>query len=264
MANGRAEAVRWLRRGLALRGAAERAGLVALDAMFPPQCPITGRPVDQAGAIAPEAWREVRFLEPPWCETCGAPFLKTPAAGIVCGACAAGDFRFDVARAAFAYDPASARLVTALKHGDRTELAAPLARFVARAGRDLWADVDLVAPAPLHPVRQWRRKFNQAHEIGRRVAEIIEKPYEPTLLKRVKATPPQQSLSRAQRLRNVTGAFRVASPLMVKGARVAVIDDVLTTGATANAMAKALKRAGARSVAIVTAARVVKGGDAAI
>lgn len=246
------------------REEAERAGRRALDALFPPQCPITGEAVDRAGLIAPAAWNAITFFEPPWCATCGAPFREIPAAHIVCGACAAGEFSFDFARSAFAYDPASARLVTAFKHGDRGELAAPLARFVARAGLELWPEIDLLAPIPLHPIRQWRRRFNQAHEIGVRAAKIVDRAYDPLLISRTKATPPQQTLTRDQRKRNVSGAFAVKDPARVRGRRIALIDDVFTTGSTASAAARTLKRAGAASVVLVTAARVVRGGDAAL
>jgi len=243
---------------------ARRAAAAACDFVYPRRCALTDAPLGSDGPLCAEAWREITFFSPPWCADCGAPFPATAPDGVACGACLAGEFAFDRGRSAFAYDSASARMVTAFKHGGRTDLAVSLARWCAAAGAEILANADIVVPVPLHPIRQLRRGFNQSAEIARPLARIAGLEYAPTALGRRRSTPPQQRLTREQRKRNVQGAFVVREAERLRGARVVLIDDVLTTGATANAAARALRKAGATSVGLVTAARVVRGGDAAI
>ena len=128
---------------------------------------------------------------------------------------------------------------------------------MARAGADILADADVVTPVPLHVRRLWRRRFNQAALLGREVARQSGKPFEPDLLLRVKASTSQVGLTREQRAQNVQGAFRARADAAVRGRRIVLVDDVLTSGATANAAARALLRAGAAEVDMLVFARVV-------
>ena len=146
-----------------------------------------------------------------------------------------------------------------LKYSDRVELARPMARWMARAGADLLADADLLAPVPLHPLRLWRRRFNQAAALAREISRQTGTPCDLAALLRVKATQSQVGLSRAQRAENVQGAFRVADGAPVRGQNIVLVDDVLTSGATANAASRALLRAGAARVDVLVFARVVTG-----
>jgi ComF family protein len=144
-----------------------------------------------------------------------------------------------------------------LKYSDRGELAAPMGAWMARAGADVLAEADAITPVPLHARRLWTRRFNQAAALGREIARRAGKPFEPALLQRVKATRSQVGLSREQRVQNMQGAFRAAPGASVQGRRIALVDDVLTSGATANAAARALLRAGAAQVDLIVFARVV-------
>ncbi len=157
-------------------------------------------------------------------------------------------------------DGPARKLIHRLKYSDRAELARPIGRWMARAGADILADADLLAPVPLHPLRLWRRRFNQAAMLARQVARTTGKPCDVNALVRVKATLSQVGLSRAQRAENVQGAFRVADGAAVKGRSIVLVDDVLTSGATANAASRALLRAGAKRVDVLVFARVVTGG----
>jgi ComF family protein len=130
---------------------------------------------------------------------------------------------------------------------------------MVRAGADILPDADLLAPVPLHPLRLWRRRFNQAAMLAREVARAIDKPCDLSALVRVKATRSQVGLTRVQRAENVQGAFRVAEGAAVRGRNVVLVDDVLTSGATANAASRALIRAGASRVDVLVFARVVAG-----
>ena len=131
--------------------------------------------------------------------------------------------------------------------------------WMARAGADLLADADLIVPVPLHRARLWRRRFNQAAALGGAIARQAARPLDTGALQRVRPTRPQVGLTRAERARNLQGAFRVAPEARPRlaGRRLLLVDDVLTTGATANAAARALIRAGAREVDVLTFARVV-------
>jgi ComF family protein len=167
-------------------------------------------------------------------------------------------FRRARAVARFEDGPAR-RLVHRLKYSDRGELARPLGAWMARAGADVLADADAIVPVPLHPLRLWTRRFNQAAALARAIALKADKPFEPQWLQRVKATRSQVGLSREQRAENVQGAFRASPGAPIKGRRIVLVDDVLTSGATANAAARALLRAGANDVDLLVFARVVTG-----
>ena len=168
---------------------------------------------------------------------------------------------FARARAVARFEDGPARkLVHRLKYSDRAEIARPVARWMARAGADILADAELLAPVPLHPLRLWRRRFNQAAMLAREVARATGVPCDLGALLRVKATASQVGLTRTQRAENVQGAFRVADGATVRGRNVVLVDDVLTSGATANAASRALLRAGAKRVDVLVFARVVTGG----
>jgi ComF family protein len=128
---------------------------------------------------------------------------------------------------------------------------------MARAGADILADADLLTPVPLHALRLWRRQFNQAAALATEISRQTGKPCDLTALRRVKATSSQVGLSRTQRAENVQGAFRIAEGAALRGLNVVLIDDVLTSGATANASSRALLRAGAKRVDVLVFARVV-------
>jgi ComF family protein len=149
----------------------------------------------------------------------------------------------------------------AFKHGDRLDLVPGFARWLDRAGGALLDDTDVIVPVPLHAGRLWNRRYNQAAELARSVAKLAIKPVAPMALRRVRATPSQGAMPSAKaRRRNMRGAFQVAPSQMGAFAerKVLLVDDVMTTGATADACARVLKRAGAAKVYVLALARVVK------
>jgi ComF family protein len=163
------------------------------------------------------------------------------------------------ARAAVRYDDVARTLVHALKYGDRLDLAPTMGRWMARAGGELLAEADALIPVPLHWRRLWARRFNQSALLAKTIAEESGVAVADGVLKRVKATAQQVGLSQVERAENVQGAFRVAPDRRaeIAGRRVVLLDDVLTSGATSDACARALLRAGARNVDVLVFARVV-------
>jgi ComF family protein len=241
-----------------------RAGRVALDAVLPPLCLLCGAQVAEPASLCAPCWAKLRWLGDPLCDQCGAPFEFDPTGGrtetaLRCAACTAAAPRFDRARAVVAYDDVSKRLMLGYKHADRLHATPAFANWLQRAGQELIEGCDAIAPVPLHWVRLAWRRYNQAAELGRRIASQAGKPFIPDLLRRRRRTPSQGTLSRSARFRNVQGAFTV-NPRRVgaaSGARILLVDDVLTTGATVEECARVLKRSGAAAVDVLTLARVI-------
>ena len=163
------------------------------------------------------------------------------------------------ARAAVRYDEIARKLVHSLKYGDRLDLAPTAGQWMARAGRELLDGADALVPVPLHWRRLWTRRFNQSTLLAKAISQAAGIPVSENALRRIKATPQQVGLSQKERASNVQGAFRVPAEgkAEVKGRRLVLIDDVLTSGATADACARVLLRAGAANVDVIVFARVV-------
>jgi len=235
-----------------------RAGRAALDALYPPICLACPAATSEAGALCAACWRAMRFIERPFCDRLGTPFEHELGEGRLSSKAVTDPPVFQRARAVARFEDGPARrLVHRLKYSDRGELARPMGAWMARAGADVLAEADAIVPVPLHSRRLWMRRFNQAAALAREIARLTAKPFEPALLRRVKATRSQVGLSREMRMQNMQGAFRAANDARARGRRLVLVDDVLTSGATANAAARALLRAGAEQVDLIVFARVV-------
>jgi ComF family protein len=229
------------------------------DLILPPVAH-DSREATAAAGLTADAWSRVVFLEDPVCDGCGAQFEYDGGdfASDRCAACLASPYAFARARAACVYDTASRGLILEYKHGDQQQLAGLFARWLSRAAAPLIAGADAVVPVPLHPARLLARRFNQAAEIARPLARSSAREYLPDALIRTRATETQGGRSARGRRLNVKSAFAVtgAGARQVRGRRILLIDDVLTTGATGEACARALLDAGARAVDLAVIARV--------
>ncbi len=234
---------------------------VVVDAVIPPRCLGCGAVVEAAGVLCAGCWSRVTFIAPPLCAACGLPFPFDPGAGFLCADCVRQRPPFARARAALVYDDGSRDMILAFKHADRTDAAPAFAAWMRRAGADLVADAEVVVPVPLHWTRLFRRRYNQAALLAHAIGRSSGIPVAPDALVRRRRTPSQGTQSREGRFRNVAGAFTVPERrrIQVEGRRVLLIDDVLTVGATAVACTRALTRAGAGAVDVLTLARVVRG-----
>lgn len=212
------------------------------------------------GSLSASAWEKIRFIDDPVCARCGAPFAVDFGTGAECAACAAAPPAFESARAGVIYDEASHALIVGYKHADRTDLGPLLAGWLARAGAGMVTATSILAPAPLHRRRLFARRFNQSADLAQRLARMTGARFAPLLFERLRATPSQKGLTADQRRRNLAGAIgvRPAAAAAAAGAHVIIIDDVMTTGATLNACARAAKKAGAAKVEALVLARAMK------
>ncbi|APR54161.1 ComF family protein [Sphingomonas koreensis] len=228
--------------------------LVALA--LPPRCPGCGEVVDADHRFCAACWSGLTLIAPPWCATCNLPFDYDRGPDAQCGRCLAAPPRHDGVRAAVAYGPTARTLALRLKYGGRTAYAATAARLMARLMPE---GAELLVPVPLHRGRIWRRGFNQAALIARELSRRSDVPVELDLLRRVKATPVLRGLGARGRNKAVAGAFAAGAGARetLKGKAVVLVDDVHTSGATADACVRVLKRAGAAKVTILCWARVL-------
>jgi ComF family protein len=235
-----------------------RAALGAgLDLILPPET-LDGGLAPMSSGLSTDGWTRIEFLDDPVCDGCGVPFPYDLGQRARCAVCMARPRAFERARAACLYDEHSRDLILKLKHADRPELGKLFARWLSRAAAPLLAEADALVPVPLHRARLFSRRYNQAAEIARPLARISGLDYLPDVLVRGRATASQGGKSGRGRRLNVKGAFTVPQRrrARIAGKRLVLVDDVLTTGATAEACAKALLEAGAACVALAVVARV--------
>lgn len=231
---------------------------LALDIALPTLCVSCREPVDGEGVCA-ACWSKLSFIAQPFCPRLGIPFVYDPGPELLSMEAIANPPAYQRARAAVRYDDVARTLVHSLKYQDRTDLAPAMGRWMARAGQELLSEADVLVPVPLHWRRGWSRRYNQSGALARVISRQSGVKLATEALRRIRATEQQIGLSRPQRASNVQGAFKVAPERSadIAGRRVILIDDVLTSGATADACARALLRARAAQVDVLVFARVV-------
>ena len=234
-----------------------------LDLAYPPVCLNCEAPTATPDTLCPACFRALRPITAPLCPVLGLPFDVSMGAGMLSAEALADPPPFARARSAVIYGEVPATIVSRLKYGDRPELALFCARLMAGAGHELWRDEPILVPVPLHPARQRERRFNQSAELAQRLGRLTGLKVDPALVQRTRKTRQQVGLSGDGRQRNVAGAFAVHPDMLIRtrGRRIVLVDDVYTTGATVKAVTRALNKAGAEAVDVVTFARVVIGAE---
>lgn len=230
----------------------------ALDMLLPPLCLGCQTRIMDHDALCPACWRRIDFVRPPLCDRLGVPMPFDTGGPMLSAAAVADPPDYDRARAVARFDGLMRVLIHGFKFHDSHNARRLFGRWLAEAGGELLADADLLIPVPLARWRLLSRRFNQAQILATEAGRRTGKPVNPFALVRSRSTPHQIGLSRAQRMRNVAGVFRVPGNELpkVSGKAIVLVDDVITTGATASAAATALKRAGARRVDVVALAIV--------
>jgi predicted amidophosphoribosyltransferase len=231
-----------------------------LRTLYPPQCITCGAFVEETGALCGACWQETPFLGQAVCDCCGAPMVGSVTEGDVCDQCMTIARPWGRGRAALAYRDNGRRLVLALKHGDRLDLARPAARWMARAGAPIIAEGMLAVPVPAHRWRLFRRRYNQAAALAQALSHFVPVTYVPDSLVRTKATRVQDGMGQEARFVNMQDAIapHPRNGARLRGAEVLLIDDVMTSGATLAAATEAALAAGAREVHVLVLARVAQ------
>jgi ComF family protein len=237
-----------------------------LDLIVPPCCLVCRTPLSAHHALCAQCWRQVNFIRPPLCDVLGIPLPYDAGERMVSSAAVARPPPYDRARAVAHFSGAVRTLVHQLKYADRHDARALLGRWLVEAGRDLLPGADLIVPVPLARLRLLLRGFNQSALLARELARLTGIEMDPLLLRRKRSTRTQVGLSWDQRRRNVAGAFAVPKrrATAVRGRNVLLVDDVITSGATVEACARALKRAGAARVDVLALALVTDEARAAL
>ncbi|OCO99633.1 MULTISPECIES: ComF family protein [unclassified Ensifer] len=232
----------------------------AADLVYPPVCCGCGRLIGRHRSVCAACWATLPLIERPFCDILGTPFSVDHGPGALSPEAIANPPVFDRLRSVAIHEGIARDLVHGLKYRDRTDLAPMMAEWMIRASDGAVASADVIIPVPLHAFRLWGRRFNQSAELARAISRLSGRPYQP-VLKRIRRTSRQVGLGLRAREENVRGAFSVpeSGKPGLSGKSVVLVDDVYTTGATVSAATRALKRAGAGPVTVLTFARAMSG-----
>ena len=226
-----------------------------LSFLLPPLCLACDEQTTRDHTLCAACWKNIRFIAPPYCARCGAPFDLPVEGDTLCGACLEKEPPFATARSAVLYDDASKNIIIRLKHSDRLHPVPALAQWMVRAGGEVWNGADLIVPVPLHRWRLLKRKYNQSALLAQAIARQTARPALVDALERTRATDSQGHMNKQERAANVAKAFALRKGVTIEGKKIVLIDDVLTSGATISECAATLLKAGAARVDVVTLAR---------
>lgn len=235
-----------------------------INTFIPSICPICKEPVEEAQGFCRQCLKGFPRVGPPWCNRCGLPFPSSQVVEHCCKECMKTVRHFRIARSFGVYDGSFLEVLHDFKYSGKTALSVPLTRLIASCDME-FSLYDVIVPVPLYKKRLKERGFNQSLLLGKGLISLLKIAncklkisLDPFSLKKIKPSMPQVGLRREERRRNVKGTFGVTEPLAIKGKRILLVDDVFTTGATANECSRVLKRAGAGFVDVLTLARVVE------
>ena len=230
-----------------------------IEFLFPAACPICGARVTTHGELCGDCWGCFDWIDGPHCVRCGYPFPDDyePGSNSMCPVCAAGKNDLDFVRAACVYDDMSRSVMLPFKHGGRIKYARFMSRAMIWALRDIDISPDVIMPVPLANRRLFQRGYNQATLLARQIARAYSAPIDFDSVRR-KYRPNMGHKTHAQRFENIRGVFNVVNKDSIKGKKILLVDDVMTSGATFGELARVLRRAGASEIYGVVFCRVVR------
>ena len=228
-----------------------------IDVIIPPRCLLCGKTIHSDNSLCADCFSKINFISRPYCAHCGYPLPTLLNDSLYCSNCLTHKSHFRLCRSAVKYDEFSKKLILDFKFSDRLENQKLLANWLFLAGHDIFEKgIDIIIPVPLHYARLFKRKYNQSAVLAAGLSKLSGFHVDYKSLRKVRHTTPQIQCSGKQRTKNVRNAFEVISPENIQNKRIVLIDDVFTTGATLTECAKALEKAGAKSVDALTIARV--------
>ncbi|MEM6386036.1 MAG: ComF family protein [Pseudomonadota bacterium] len=232
----------------------------AVSLIYPDQCILCDHRVEEQGGLCGECWAQTPFLDGLVCDTCGVSLPGSEGERVLCDECLAAPWPWRAGRAAVSYKDLGRRVVLSLKHSDRLDLVPACASWMSRAGNQILPEDAVLVPVPAHWTRLLTRRYNQAVELSRGLAQKTGLEYVPDALQRARRTPKQDGMTFEERYANLRDAIRPNEKRIerLRGRPVCIIDDVMTSGATLTASTDALYEAGASEVFTLVLARVEK------
>jgi ComF family protein len=230
-----------------------------IELLFPNQCLHCSHLIGQEGVFCNDCWKKLQFITDPKCNICCHPFEYKVADNLICGKCLGNKPSYNRVITVFRYNSVIKKIIGDFKSRDTTYLAKKFAKILFNRASSEIAKIDLIVAVPLHKIRLRKRKFNQAILLTKELSKLSKKKFFYDFLLRIKNTTAQAGLKKREREKNLRGAFALNKKYkkIVKGKKILLIDDVMTTGTTLEGCAKILKKAGAKEVIVLVIAKRV-------
>lgn len=220
--------------------------------ILPHRCISCSELTEQGDGLCAACFGKLNFISSPYCRICGFPFEFDMEEKYECGKCIADPPKYELARSLFSFDPYSKKLIHGFKYNDQTSNAQLFSKLLFSRYKEDFKDIDLIAPVPMNRFKRIFRNYNPPQILGEQLAKLFKRAHIPDLLVKSKWTKPQTSLSQSQRKENLSGSLHINKKYNIKGTAILLVDDMRTTGVTSNTCSSILKRAGAKSVKLLT------------
>lgn len=223
-----------------------------IDFILPHRCISCSELTEQGDGLCATCFSKLNFISSPYCKICGFPFEFDIEEKYECGKCISNPPKYDLARSLFNFDPYSKKLIHGFKYNDQTSNARLFSKLLFSRYKDDFNDIDMIVPVPMNRFKRIFRNYNPPQILGKQLEKLIGRKQVPDLLIKSKWTKPQTSLSQSQRKENLSGSLQINKRYNIKNKIILLVDDVRTTGVTSNTCSSILKRAGAKSVKLIT------------
>ncbi|MBA8756131.1 ComF family protein [Wolbachia pipientis] len=226
----------------------------ATNLIFPSVCVSCECIIDENLNLCSECNKKINFLTKHYCNVCGVVISDNI---YTCGKCIINPPPFKVLRSVFAYDQHSRNMIINFKFFDNLNYVKIYAKWIPQANQDTFQNAEVIIPIPLHKMRLFKRKYNQAALLAKELSKLSNLSYTPFAIKRLRHTVPQAGLSLKQREKNLKKAFKTSNKKIIKNKIVILVDDVVTTGATVRSCSQEILNSGAKEVRVLSLARTV-------